>query len=66
MRVPDAQGFVGKGAFGMNTPGNVLYPESFAEAARAALKGTRTEVEVLDEKALAKGGFGGKGGEEMI
>ena len=43
----------------VNTPGNVLYPESFAEAARAALKGTRTEVEVLDEKTLAKGGFGG-------
>ena len=43
----------------VNTPGNVLYPESFAEAARAALKGTRTEVEVLDEKALAKEGFGG-------
>lgn len=43
----------------VNTPPNVLYPESFAEAARTALRGLRVEVEVLDEKALAKGGFGG-------
>lgn len=43
----------------VNTPANVLYPESFAEAARAAMRGLKVEVEVLDEKALARGGFGG-------
>jgi leucyl aminopeptidase len=43
----------------VNTPANVLYPESFAEAARASLKGLAVGIEVLDEKALAKGGFGG-------
>jgi len=43
----------------VNTPANILYPESFAEAARASLKGLGVGVEVLDEKALAKGGFGG-------
>ena len=43
----------------VNTPANVLYPETFAEAARAAAKGTKIDVEVLDEKALEKGGFGG-------
>jgi len=43
----------------VNTPANVLYPESFAQAARAVLKGLRVDVEVLDEKDLAKGGFGG-------
>ncbi|MCW3156826.1 leucyl aminopeptidase [Micropruina sonneratiae] len=43
----------------VNTPANVLYPETFAEAARTAAKGTRIDVEVLDDKALEKGGFGG-------
>lgn len=43
----------------VNTPPNVLYPETFAESARNELKGLRVDVEVLDEKALAKGGFGG-------
>ena len=43
----------------VNTPANLLYPESFAESARASLKGVRVEVEVLDERALTKGGFGG-------
>ena len=40
----------------VNTPANALYPETFADAARGAVKGTRIEVEVLDEKALARGG----------
>lgn len=43
----------------VNTPANVLYPASFADAAREAMKGLRVDVEVLDERALAKGGFGG-------
>lgn len=43
----------------VNTPANVLYPETFADAARAAAKGTRIDVEVLDEKALERGGYGG-------
>lgn len=42
-----------------NTPPNLLYPESFAEAAKAYVKDERITVEVLDEKALAKGGYGG-------
>ncbi|MDO5533611.1 MAG: leucyl aminopeptidase [Propionibacteriaceae bacterium] len=43
----------------VNTPPNALYPESFADDARALAKEARLDVEVLDEKALAKGGFGG-------
>ncbi|MBK8447579.1 MAG: leucyl aminopeptidase [Micropruina sp.] len=43
----------------VNTPANVLYPETFAEAARVAARGTRIEVEVLDDKALERGGYGG-------
>ncbi len=42
-----------------NTPPNLLYPESFANAARAFLKDQKVTVEVLDEKALEKGGYGG-------
>ncbi|MFT3834726.1 MAG: leucyl aminopeptidase [Micropruina sp.] len=43
----------------VNTPANVLYPETFAEAAKTAAKGTRIDVEVLDDKALERGGYGG-------
>ena len=43
----------------VNTPPNALHPESFAEAARALAKDARLDVEVLDEKALARGGYGG-------
>ncbi|WP_347349109.1 leucyl aminopeptidase [Nigerium sp.] len=43
----------------VNLPANVLYPETFADAARQAARDVRVEVEVLDEKALAKEGFGG-------
>lgn len=42
-----------------NTPPNLLYPETFAEAAKAYVKDERIAVEILDEKALAKGGYGG-------
>ncbi|EWC61424.1 Cytosol aminopeptidase PepA [Actinokineospora spheciospongiae] len=43
----------------INTPPNDLYPASFAERAVALAKDAGLEVEVLDEKALRKGGFGG-------
>lgn len=42
-----------------NTPPNLLYPESFADAARAYVKDQRITAEILDEKALEKGGYGG-------
>jgi leucyl aminopeptidase len=43
----------------INTPPNDLYPEAFAAIAVAAGKEHGVKVEVLDEKALVKGGFGG-------
>jgi leucyl aminopeptidase len=43
----------------VNTPSNDLTPESFAGAAQAAAKEFGLKTEVLDEKALAKGGYGG-------
>jgi leucyl aminopeptidase len=43
----------------VNIPPNLLYPASFAEEARVFLKDTRVSVEVLDDKALAKAGYGG-------
>jgi leucyl aminopeptidase len=43
----------------INTPANILYPESFAAAAIATSKKYKLTVEVLDEHALTKAGFGG-------
>ncbi|MET9664035.1 leucyl aminopeptidase [Streptomyces sp. NPDC006475] len=43
----------------VNTPPNDLTPESFAAVATAAGKENGVKVQVLDEKALVKGGFGG-------
>ncbi len=43
----------------VNTAPADLYPEAFAELARAGAKGTKVRVTVLDEKALAAGGYGG-------
>ncbi|MEV7864916.1 leucyl aminopeptidase [Streptomyces sp. NPDC088124] len=43
----------------VNTPPNDLTPESFAAVATAAGKENGVKVQVLDEKALAKGGYGG-------
>jgi len=43
----------------INTPPNDLNPESFAAVAQAAAKEHGIKVTVLDEKALAKGGYGG-------
>ena len=39
-------------------PANIVYPESFVERVRKALEGTGVEIEVLDEKAMAKLGMG--------
>ena len=41
----------------VNEPPNVLFPEAFAERA-AALKAVGVDVEILDEKAMAKLGMG--------
>ncbi|MFB7501399.1 leucyl aminopeptidase [Streptomyces sp. NPDC056161] len=43
----------------INTPPNDLTPESFAAIAQAAAKEHGIKVQVLDEKALVKGGYGG-------
>jgi len=45
----------------VNTPPNLLYPQSFADAVTEKVRDTkaRVTVDVMDEKALAKGGFGG-------
>ena len=43
----------------INTPPNDLFPASFAERAAALAKSAGLDVEILDEKALRKGGFGG-------
>ncbi|MFI0978626.1 leucyl aminopeptidase [Streptomyces sp. NPDC021093] len=43
----------------VNTPPNDLYPESFAAVAQAAAKEHGLKIQILDEKALTKGGFGG-------
>ncbi|MGW0733259.1 leucyl aminopeptidase [Streptomyces sp. NPDC002851] len=43
----------------INTPPNDLNPEAFAAVATAAAKEHGIKVQVLDEKALAKGGYGG-------
>nr|WP_246186784.1 leucyl aminopeptidase [Microlunatus speluncae] len=43
----------------VNLPPNLLFPDSLAEDARALVRDARINVEVLDEKALQKGGYGG-------
>lgn len=43
----------------VNTPANLLYPETFAEAAKALARNARISAEVWDEKALEREGFGG-------
>jgi leucyl aminopeptidase len=43
----------------VNTPPNDLYPSSFAERAAELAGDAGLDVEVLDEKALRKQGFGG-------
>ncbi|WP_016699590.1 leucyl aminopeptidase, partial [Actinoalloteichus spitiensis] len=43
----------------VNTPPNDLFPESFAERASDLAKEAGVDIEVLDEKGLRKGGYGG-------
>ncbi len=43
----------------VNTPPRDLTPKTFADAATKLAKSSKLSVEVLDEKALAKGGYGG-------
>lgn len=45
----------------VNTPPNLLFPQSFADSVkeRAGAASAKVAVKVLDEKALLKGGFGG-------
>lgn len=43
----------------VNTASSHLYPESYAEIAAAAAKDYGIEVEIIDDKQLAKKGFGG-------
>ena len=45
----------------VNLPPNVLFPQSFADNVkkRVAASAAKVTVSVLDDKALAKGGFGG-------
>ncbi|MFF2087513.1 leucyl aminopeptidase [Nocardia sp. NPDC058176] len=43
----------------VNTPPSALYPAEFADRARVLAEAAGLEVEVLDETALAAGGYGG-------
>ncbi len=43
----------------VNLPPNLLYPESFADQVRVLVRDARVDVEVLDDKALARDGYGG-------
>ncbi len=43
----------------INLPANLLYPETFAARAVELAKGTPISVDVLDELALTRGGYGG-------
>lgn len=43
----------------VNTPPSHLFPDEFAKRARALGESVGLEVEVLDDKALRKGGYGG-------
>jgi leucyl aminopeptidase len=43
----------------VNTPPRDLAPPAFADAAVAAAKDLKLDVQVLDDKALRKGGYGG-------
>jgi leucyl aminopeptidase len=43
----------------VNTPPSHLYPDEFAQRARALGEAAGLSVEILDDKALAKNGYGG-------
>jgi leucyl aminopeptidase len=43
----------------VNIPANLLYPESFANEVRQLVQNTRVGIDVLDETALSRDGYGG-------
>ncbi len=43
----------------VNIPPNLLYPQSFADQAKALVRDAKVSVDVLDDTALVKGGYGG-------
>jgi leucyl aminopeptidase len=43
----------------VNVPANLLYPESFAEQARNLVRGSKVAIDVLDDGALRRDGYGG-------
>jgi leucyl aminopeptidase len=43
----------------VNLPANLLYPESFADQVRNLVSGSRIAIDVLDETALNREGYGG-------
>jgi len=43
----------------VNIPPNLLYPASFADAVRALVENTSVKIDVLDESALVRDGYGG-------
>jgi leucyl aminopeptidase len=43
----------------VNIPANLLYPDSFAGQVRQLVRNTRISIDVLDEVALARDGYGG-------
>ena len=43
----------------VNIPANLLYPDSFANQVRELVQSTRVGIDVLDETALSRDGYGG-------
>jgi len=43
----------------VNVPANLLYPESFANEVRSLVRGSKIAIDVLDETALSRDGYGG-------
>lgn len=43
----------------VNMAPNELYPETFADTAKAAVKGTKVKIKILDTDDLKAGGYGG-------
>ena len=43
----------------VNVPANMLYPESFAEQVRSLVRGSKVAIDVLDDAALSRSGYGG-------
>lgn len=50
---------VGRARDWVNAPGNELYPETFAESVKSLAKNGKLDLEIWDDKALDREGFGG-------